>query len=84
MSNYYMKNLLESMNYPLAISPIAGDVMYLHQALKQSDGAEHIKAMVKDKERKHWEIVNVLDLLKIPKHRTRSDENWEVTVTHQK
>jgi len=47
------------MNYPLEMSPIAGDVMYLHQALKQSYGAENIKAMVKDQERKHWEIVPI-------------------------
>jgi len=58
-----MKNLLESMNYPLEMSPIAGDAMYIHQALKQSYGAEIIKAMVKamvkDQERKHWEIVPI-------------------------
>lgn len=50
----------------LIMSTVIGDVMYLHQALKQPDKEEFLKAMVKEitthQKRKHRKVVPIKEV----------------------
>ena len=55
-------SLQESMSHPIAFhAQMTGDIMYLHQALQQSDSAEFVKAVVKEinghVDNNNWKIV---------------------------
>jgi hypothetical protein len=54
--------LQEGMHHPIAfLAELMGDIMYLHQALRQPDSRELMEAVIKEVnghvERKHWAIV---------------------------
>ena len=54
--------LQERMRHPIAFhAEMMGDIMHLHQALKQPDAPEFVKAVVKEMndhiEAKHWQVV---------------------------
>jgi len=53
-------------NEHLIMSTVIGDVMYLHQALKQPDKEEFLKSMVKEitmhQKRKHWKVVPIKEV----------------------
>ncbi len=59
----------ECMQHPIAFhAEMMGEIMYFHQALKQDDSAEFIKAVVKEvndhAEQKHWKVI---EQSKVPK-----------------
>ena len=53
-------------NEHLIMSTVIGDVMYLHQALKQPDKEEFLKAMVKEitthQKRINWKVVPIKEV----------------------
>jgi len=58
----YELAIQERMRHPIAFhAEMMGDIMYLHQALKQDDSAEFIKAVVKEVNdhttQKHWKVI---------------------------
>ena len=61
----------------LTMSTIIGDVMYLHQALKQPDKEEFLKAMIKEidthQKRKHWKVIPIKE---VPENVKILDSIW--------
>ncbi len=65
---------------PIAFhAEMIGDIMYLHQALKQDDYAEFIKAAVKEShdhtEQKHWKVI---EQSKVPEGFTPLTSVWDM------
>jgi len=61
------------------MSAIVGDVMHLHQALKQPDKEEFLKAMVQEismhQKRKHWKVVPIEE---VPENIKILDSIWDM------
>jgi len=54
---------MDRMNDQMVLSAVIGDTMYLHQAMKQPDREQFLKAMVKEiqthHKRKHWRVIPI-------------------------
>jgi len=63
----------------LMMSAIVGEVMHLHQALKQLDKEEFLKAMVQEismhQKRKHWKVVPIKE---VPENIKILDSIWAI------
>ena len=58
----YNHEVQEHMCHPIAYhAEMMGDIMYLHQALKQHDSCKFVKAIIKKVnshvDEKHWELI---------------------------
>jgi len=80
----YELAIQERMRHPIAFhAEMMGDIMYLHQALKQDDSAEFIKAVVKEVNdhttQKHWKVI---ERSKVPEGVTPLPSVWAMRRKH--
>ncbi len=80
----YELSLQEQMQHPITFyAKMNGDIMYLHQALRQNDAADFVHAVVKEVNDHvsldHWPLINSLE---VSEDVTVAPSVWEMQCKH--